>query len=88
MLENSFDQITPYIWPLYTAYFTPLNYYVYGTVDRGINITLCIINNELKARITIAFTNLNKETIEKASRRYWSRLETVIETNGDFFEST
>ena len=32
------------------------------------------------------FTNLNKETIRKASKRFQSYLETVIEANGDFFE--
>ena len=33
-----------------------------------------------------AFTNLNKETIGKAWRRFRSSLEIVIEANGDFFE--
>ena len=43
--------------------------------------------DELKARITAVFTSLNKDTIEKVRKRFRSRLEAVIETNGDFFES-
>ena len=33
-----------------------------------------------------AFSNLNKETFEKAHRRFQSRLKTVVEANSDFFE--
>ena len=31
--------------------------------------------------------NLNKETVEKACKRFWSRLEAAVEANGDFFEN-
>ena len=36
----------------------------------------------MKASITAAFTNLNKETVGKASRRIQSRLEAVAEVSG------
>ena len=47
---------------------------------------LCTNKNELKARITAAFINLNKENIGKASKRFWCCLETKFENNCDFFE--
>ena len=33
-----------------------------------------------------AFTNLKKETVRKASRRFRNRLEGLVETNDDFLE--
>ena len=33
-----------------------------------------------------AFTNLNKETIQKTCRTFWSHLEAVVEANDDLFE--
>ena len=42
--------------------------------------------DELKERITAAFTNLNKETIGKACRRFWSHLEAGIKSNDNFFD--
>ena len=37
-----------------------------------------------KARTTAAFTNANKVIVRKGCRRFQSRLETVVEANGDF----
>ena len=42
--------------------------------------------DELKARVTAVFTNLNKEIDGKACRRFWSRLDALVEDSGDFFE--
>ena len=64
----------------------PLDFYVWGAVDREANKTQCNIKNELKARITATFTNLSKKTVRKSCRRFQSCVETVIEPNGDFFE--
>ena len=36
-------------------------------------------------RITAEFTNLNKETVGNACKRFWSCQEAVVEANGDFF---
>ena len=32
-----------------------------------------------------AFTDLNKETVEKSYRKFRCRLESVVEKNGDYF---
>ena len=48
--------------------------------------TLCNTKDELKAKITTAFTNLNKETFGKASREFRNCLEAVIEAKDYFFE--
>ena len=46
--------------------------------------TPCRTKVKLKARITTAFINLNKETIWKSCRKFRNRLTAVIEANGDF----
>ena len=63
-----------------------LDYYVWGTVERETNKTPCNAKDGLTARMTGAFTNLKKETVRKACRRFQSHLKTMIEANGDFFE--
>ena len=47
---------------------------------------LCNTKDELKAKIMAAFSNLDEEAVGKAWRRFQSRLEAVIEVDGDFFE--
>ena len=47
---------------------------------------LCSAKDELKARIIVAFTNLNKETIGKSCRRFQSCLEAMVETNSNSFD--
>ena len=41
---------------------------------------------EQKAKIAAEFTNLNKQTVEKASNRFQNCRMTVVEANGYFFE--
>ena len=53
-----------------------------GAVEWEMNKTPCNTNDGLKARITTAFTNLNRETMG----RFGSRLEAVVEVNDDFCE--
>ena len=49
---------------------TLLDYCVRGAVEQEMNKTPCNIKVELKARITVAFISLNKETVEKACKRF------------------
>ena len=46
----------------------------------------CNTKSELKITITAEFTILNKETVGKVCRRFWSRLEAVVKAYGDFFK--
>ena len=64
---------------------SPWLFYV-DAVKQEINKIPCNIKDKLKAKITIAFTNLKKETVGKASRRFRSRLKAGIKVSGDFFE--
>ena len=55
-------------------------------VERKTKKTQRNTKNELKAMITAAFINLNKETFGKARRRFRSRLEAILETDDNFCE--
>ena len=55
---------------------------MYGT---RLNEKLTKLHDTL-TMITVAFINLNKETVRKTYRRFWSRLEALVEANGFFFE--
>ena len=71
--KNFSNHDTPDIWLLNSLDCLSLGYCVGGAIERETNKTSCNIKNELKARITAAFTNLNKETCGKAFRRFPSR---------------
>ena len=86
LLVHINNYITSNIWPpnLTNCYF--LEYYVWGAVELETNKTFFNTKEEPKAKIMAEFTNLNKETIGKAGRRFRCRLENVVEANGNFFE--
>ena len=72
-------------WLPNTPDFNPIDY-VWGTVNRETCKTPRNTKNEMKARITAAFTNLNEKTTGNACRRSQSHLEDVVVASGDFFE--
>ena len=65
LLENSCNHINSNIWLLNSPDCSFFDHYIWGTVKWETNKTLCNTIDELKARITAAFTNLNKLTIGK-----------------------
>ena len=63
--ENFCDPLASNIWPPNSLDCDPLDYHVWDTVELEINKTSYNTKDELKARITTAFTNLNKEMVNK-----------------------
>ena len=78
LLENFCDYITTNIWLPNSSDCSPL--------ERESNKTPWNTNDEMKARIAAAFTNLSKETVGKAYKKCRNRLEVRVEANGDFFD--
>ena len=79
MRENFCNHISTNICLPNSTDFNSLDYHVWDK-------TPCNTKDEVKARITAAFNNLNKKTVGKNCRRFGSRLEALVEVNGDFFE--
>ena len=63
-----------------------LDYSVRNANEQETHKTLSGTKDKLKARITAAFIDLNKESVGKACRRLRSRLEAAVEAKRDFFE--
>ena len=80
--DNSSDHFTPDMWPPNSPDCNPLSYCVWGEVERRTNTTPCNTKDELRARIMATLTNINKETVQKSSRRLQSRLEVVVKASG------
>ena len=64
----------------------PLDYYGRSVVEQDMDKTLCNPKDEMKARITVVITNLNKGSIRNACRSVRSGLEARLKANGDIFE--
>ena len=62
--------IIPNIWLPNSPDWNSLDYHVRDMVERQNNKILYNSKDELKAMIMAAFTNLNKETVGKAYRRF------------------
>ena len=84
--ENFVDHIGPDVWPPRSPDFSPLDFFVWGAVERETNRSSCNTKLELKTRITRAFRGLSRETVTKACSRFRSRLEAVIDAEGGFIE--
>jgi transposase len=86
MAENFHDHITPNIWPPNSPDLNPLDYYVWSVVEREVNEHPHTTKESLKAAILRIMTNINKDHLIKACKRFRSRIEAVIAAEGDFIE--
>ena len=63
-----------------------ISFIMWGAVEQETIKTSCNTKDELKARTTEAFTNLNEETVRKACKRFQSCLQVMVEANINSFE--
>ena len=66
--KHFWDHITPNIGPPNSPDCNLLGYYVWGTVECEANGIPCYIKDELKAKITAAFTHLNWKPPKRLTR--------------------
>jgi hypothetical protein len=59
---------------------------VWGVCEKDVNRALHNTVDSLVAKIKEVMGNLDRDTLAKACRRFRTRLEAVVEGNGDFFE--
>ena len=84
--ENFCNHMTPNTWLPNSLDCNSLGYYVWYVVQQETNKTPCHTKDELKARITATFINLNKGNIGKVCRRFWSLLEVIVKGSDNIFE--
>lgn len=83
---NFHDHVTPNLWPPSSPDLNPLDYFVWGVVEKETNKHPHNTKDSLRASISSAMMNMNKNHLIAACKHFRSRLEAVIDTEGDFIE--
>ena len=86
MAENFHDHVTPNLWPPSSPDLNPLDYYVWGVVEREVNKHPHNTKASLKKAISQAMENMNKDHLINACSRFWSRIESVRKAKGGYIE--
>lgn len=73
-------------WPPSSPDLNPLDYYVWGVLERETNEHSHNTIHSLKAAITRAMSNINKNHLIRACQRFRKRIEAVIEAKGGYIE--
>ena len=74
------------MWPPNSPDCNPMDYYVWGAVERDTNRTSRNTKTELVKRVKTVFSRLSKDTVRAACGRFRKRLEAVVDAEGGFFE--
>ena len=72
------------IWPPSSPDCNPLDYFVWGVAERDVNRSPHNTKQSLITSINEVFANMSRENVIKACSRFRSRLEEVVEAEGDF----
>ncbi len=83
---NFYDFTSPNVWPPNSPDLNPMDYYVWGTVEKGSNRCASTTKSQLIERIKAAFEALPCENVKSACSRFRGRIEAVIDANGGYFE--
>ena len=77
---------SPDLWPPSSPDCNPLDYYVWGVLEKEVNKRSYNTKDELISSIKLAMDNLSRDDVAKACSSFRSRLEKVIEVDGGHFE--
>lgn len=86
MSKNLHSHITPDFWPPNSPDLNPLDYYVWGVVERDTNKHPHSTIDSLKSTIKQVMVNMDKTMLTKACGRFRPRIEAVIDAEGGFIE--
>ena len=86
MAENFHDHVTPNLWPPNSPDLNPLDYYVWGVVEKEVNKHPHNTKFSLMEAIARAMEDINKDHLIKACSRFRTRIESVIEAEGGYIE--
>ncbi|UYV75622.1 hypothetical protein LAZ67_13000780 [Cordylochernes scorpioides] len=76
----------PDIWPPNSPDCNPLDYYVWGVVERDVNKAPHTTIQSVKKAVHTVMTQMDKVIIAKACASFRTRLETVVANNGNYIE--
>ncbi|UYV82067.1 hypothetical protein LAZ67_21000652 [Cordylochernes scorpioides] len=76
----------PDIWPPNSPDCNPLDYYVWGVVERDVNKAPHTTIQSVKKAVHTVMTQMDKVIVAKACASFRTRLETVVAKNGNYIE--
>ena len=86
LAQNCHDHVTTNMWPPSSPDLNPMDYYVWGVVEKDTNKHPHSNKESLKAAIVHVMGNTQEEPLIRACSRFRSRIEAVIEAEGGFIE--
>lgn len=86
LAENFNDHVTPNIWPPSSPDLNPLDYYVWGVIERDTNKKPHNTKESLKTAVRTAMAEMNSDQLIRACSRFRGRIEVIIAADGGFIE--
>ena len=86
LAQSLHDHVTPNMWPPSSPDLNPMDYYVWGVVQKETNKRPHSTKESLKATILHVMGSLQEEPLIRACSWFRNRLEAVIEAEGGFIE--
>ena len=83
---NFYNYTSPYDWPLNSPDPNPMDYYVWGTVEKNANHRASTTKTQLINIIKAVFESLPRESVTSSCSRFQDRIEAVIDANGGYHE--
>ncbi|CAB4061170.1 unnamed protein product [Lepeophtheirus salmonis] len=83
---NCYDVVTKDLWPPNSPDLNPLDYFVWGYVERHTKRHPHSTNASLMDSIKEVFGNMDNEMVRRAYGRFRGRIEAVIDANGDYIK--
>ena len=84
--DHFHDHVTPNMWPPSSPDLNPMDFYVWGVVERQTNRHPHPNRDLLKSAISQEMKHMFQEHVIRACSRFRGRLEAVIEAEGGFIE--
>ncbi|KFM74536.1 Transposable element Tcb2 transposase, partial [Stegodyphus mimosarum] len=84
--EIYYDFPSPNVWPPNSLDLNPMDYFVWGVVEKDANRTSSNTKAQLMYKVKTVFEALPRETVASACSRFRSRIKAVIDANGGYFE--
>jgi inhibitor of nuclear factor kappa-B kinase subunit alpha len=86
MADHFHDHVTPNMWPPSSPDLNPLDYYVWGVVERDTNQHRHNTLGSLREAVVASMANINQDHLVRACQRFRSRVEAVIRADGGYIE--
>lgn len=86
LADNFYDHVTFNLWPPSSPDLNPLDYYIWGVIEREANKELHNTKDSLKDTTAHLMGNISKEHLLRLCSHFRSKVESVIAAYGGFIK--